>query len=469
MAAETCRICAESYTGTIRRKIDCPFCHEGICYKCVEQFILSITSDPYCMYCKKVWPRSLLKDFCTPTFLNSKYAKHRQNILVQREKSYIPELQVFVEREKVARDLQKTANTILGEIRDLENEYRKKHKILFSKHEEIERNIRTLRNRRNISSEEELSKEKRKFVRRCTVDGCKGYVSSSWKCGLCSNWICPDCFECKGQTQDSPHTCDPATIETANLIKKSAKPCPSCGEMISKIDGCDAMWCTACHTPFSWKDEKIIVSGNFHNPHHLDWIRKNGGEVPRTHGDVVCGGLPHFYTFNSRFLSKFPGQAGQYIATAYRTTAHIQDVEMRRFRKHLEPVRSDLIVWNGMHYLMNRITEDEWKTVLAKDEKDRQKSREISDVLQTLVDVSTGIIIKANNYDNKTNVLTFKEAIETELENLRQFINNALLNIARSYKCSTPIIMIGWILTSGNHTIPRNIQPTSASATSTPI
>ena len=454
MASEICRICTNGYTETVRKKIECPYCHEGICYKCVEQFIISTTSDPYCMYCKKVWTRTFLKDFCTPTFLNNKYIKHRQNILLQREKSYIPELQIFAEREKTAVELQKVSYGVLDEISVLNNEYRNNHRKLHAKFEELQKNIRNLRNRRIVSSDEELSKERKKFVRRCTVENCKGYVSSVWKCGLCSNWICPNCFESKGQNQDTPHTCNPDTVETANLIKKSTKPCPSCGEMISKIDGCDQMWCTSCHNPFSWKDEKIIESGRFHNPHHLEWIRKNGGEVPRTPGDIPCGGLPTFHQFNSQFLKKLSIQEGMYITNAFRTCLHIEDVELRRYRKHLEPSRSDDIIRWGIYYLMNEMTEDEWKISLAKDEKDRQKSREISDVLQTLIEVATSIIRRAYQYNGK-NILDFKEIIETELEHLREFTNNALSSISRSYKCSTPIILTNWVLTSGKNIVPR--------------
>ena len=41
----------------------------------------------------------------------------------------------------------------------------------------------------NKSGEE---KEKKVFIKKCPVNDCEGFLSSSWKCGVCSTWVCPD-------------------------------------------------------------------------------------------------------------------------------------------------------------------------------------------------------------------------------------------------------------------------------------
>ena len=72
----------------------------------------------------------------------------------------------------------------------------------------------------------------------------------------------------KGAKRDCEHTCNPDLVETAKLLAKDTKSCPTCQTKIFKIDGCDQMWCTQCHTAFSWKtgaiqtNSDLTVSGN---------------------------------------------------------------------------------------------------------------------------------------------------------------------------------------------------------------
>ena len=80
--------------------------------------------------------------------------------------------------------------------------------------------------------------EKKKFIRRCTRDGCQGFLSTAWKCGICEYYSCSKCFKNKTKKQDDPHECTKEDLETAELIKKDCKPCPNCGEFIMKTSGC---------------------------------------------------------------------------------------------------------------------------------------------------------------------------------------------------------------------------------------
>ena len=53
------------------------------------------------------------------------------------------------------------------------------------------------------------------------------------------------------------------------------------------------MWCTQCHTAFSWRTGEIETHV-VHNPHYFQWMREQGsGAVPRAPGDVPqpCGGV----------------------------------------------------------------------------------------------------------------------------------------------------------------------------------
>ena len=52
------------------------------------------------------------------------------------------------------------------------------------------------------------------------------------------------------------------------------------------VKNCDQMWCTQCHTAFSWKTGKIETT--IHNPHFYEWQRQNG-TVVRNPNDIECG------------------------------------------------------------------------------------------------------------------------------------------------------------------------------------
>lgn len=84
------------------------------------------------------------------------------------------------------------------------------------------------------------SREKRAFVKACVVTGCRGFLSTQYKCGICDTWVCPDCHEIKNGQKDQEHVCKPETVESIKLIAKQTRPCPKCGTVISKVDGCFA-------------------------------------------------------------------------------------------------------------------------------------------------------------------------------------------------------------------------------------
>ena len=140
--------------------------------------------------------------------------------------------------------------------------------------------------------------ERRVFVRACPAGDCRGFLSQVWKCGMCDNWTCPDCHEVKGLEKDGPHMCDPNSVETAKMLAKDSRPCPKCASVIFKIDGCDQMFCTQCHTAFSWRTGRVEM-GTIHNPHYYEYQRQRG-TVPRNPGDVPCGGFPDWITISNR-------------------------------------------------------------------------------------------------------------------------------------------------------------------------
>lgn len=219
----SCNICCDDYNKSTRSKISCPYCDFEVCRTCCETYILS-ENIPKCMKpdCGKEWSRKFLRENFTNVFLTSKYKQHLEDILFDQEKALLPATQPLVE-EKIRK------NNIQKQIKDTENLIRE----LFNKKRGLEHSL-------YMPTENNATTDRAKFIRQCPANGCRGFLSTQWKCGICEQWSCPDCHELKGPNRDCEHNCDPNNIETAKLLEKDSKPCPKCQSLIFKISGCFA-------------------------------------------------------------------------------------------------------------------------------------------------------------------------------------------------------------------------------------
>jgi hypothetical protein len=155
--------------------------------------------------------------------------------------------------------------------------------------------IRSLRLNASAASAEDP--ERKKFIMKCQAANCPGFLSTQYKCGVCDVYTCSECLDIKS---DEQHVCKPENIESAKMIKKDTKPCPTCATRIYKIDGCDQMWCVDCKTAFSWNTGQISNS-KIHNPHYYEYLRKTQGSVPRDPADIPagCGYFPTLFEVRS--------------------------------------------------------------------------------------------------------------------------------------------------------------------------
>ena len=224
MSKECCNICCDTFNKSTRIKICCGYCDFAACRTCCETYILS-ENIPKCMNttCAKEWSRKYIREKFTGVFIDTKFRSHLESILFDQEKALLPATQPVVE-EKIRKDkVRKEMSELDKLIRDLERQKRTLESSLYTN---------------SISSSQ--AKERAHFVRQCPANGCRGFLSSQWKCGICEQWSCPQCHELKGANKDSEHTCDPNSVETAKLLAKDSKPCPKCQCLIFKISGCFA-------------------------------------------------------------------------------------------------------------------------------------------------------------------------------------------------------------------------------------
>lgn len=132
--------------------------------------------------------------------------------------------------------------------------------------------------------------------RPCTWPDCHGFVKTSL-CDVCGRHTCPSCF----MPRDEGHQCRPENVESAQLIRKDTKSCPSCHVPIYRSMGCPQMWCTQCNTAFDWTTLRILPRTAVHNPHYFEWLARNRDREP---AGVDCGAELDPLTALNRLLAR---------------------------------------------------------------------------------------------------------------------------------------------------------------------
>ena len=356
-----CPCCCETYDKRSHIRIECGFCNYEACRDCIQNYILSKPNIPSCMKCDHEWTIQFLMNVCTKTFINKEYKKHREQFLFEREQSRLPEAQQLIHLEKQKDDFIDEANNLEKLLRD------KRMEIIA-----LENRIRT----RDTTGTGGVGNN---FVKKCPMDECRGFLNKQWKCGLCDTHICSKCHEPRGDK----HECNPDNLASAQLIKKDSKPCPKCGIYIQKLEGCNQMWCTDCHTAFDWKSG-TIVTGTIHNPHFFE-ARRAAGMQGRNVNDVPCGGLPNHQEFREIGIEDlvFPRPLIPFVC-------YVEGLIENR----PEPDTMDLRI----KYLKNEIDECTFKKMIHKYDKSYQKQRELDDIYRmvstTLSDILRQIVVR---------------------------------------------------------------------------
>ena len=239
-----CQICIEKFNGRDRKQCVCPYCSVGYCRECVGTWLTTLVDEPRCPNdaCKKAWSREFIDTIVTKVWRDSVYRQYREQLLLDRERALLPATQPRIEAineaKRVEKELVVPMRERRREIQLLQRQLEQEAQGLQTQIWDMTNHAERLRN--GIGVDEAAAKQRNVFIRRCPSNGCRGFLSSAWKCGVCELYSCPDCQEVKGVARDSAHTCDPGALETAKLIAKDTKACPKCGEMITKIDGCFA-------------------------------------------------------------------------------------------------------------------------------------------------------------------------------------------------------------------------------------
>ena len=295
MSRQDCNICCKTLAES--KFISCLYCNESACRYCHQTYIKDQTDDN-CMFCKKRWNLEFMYENFTSSFMKKEYKEIKSEILFEREKALLPETQKEMEiREKIKQNSMKIMeyqadngclkHTELPRLNSLytrslinSDHWREQTKKLEKKYrdniEKIEE-LRAINSVLDASWKDKDTEEKKEPVYPCSVNDCRGFLSLQGHeliCGICKTSHCKDCRT----KADDEHKCSKETLETIKMLDKETKPCPKCHIPIYKTSGCDQMWCTKCHTAFSW-NTGMVESGHIHNPHYWQYMQSQGRDL----------------------------------------------------------------------------------------------------------------------------------------------------------------------------------------------
>jgi hypothetical protein len=444
-----CNICFSNQVRT--RMVTCSSCNYLACSKCLERYFDEQTESK-CPNCAVVWTREFFS-INFKSFLPL-YDRMGARKLIETEIALFPQTQqlipVYRETLSLKSDIEKleeSRSTLRKQLDEVTKQSTSKKDALSHAEKILQGGI-------------EAKKEKTAqdgHVCNCPAQDCRGFIlKSNYTCGICSTQICKDCFVAisspstkRLKLDDGPccaenlaHKCSPDDLQTVSVLLSTTRACPKCAVPISKISGCDQMWCTQCHCAFSYRTGEV-EKGNVHNPHYFNWLQKQKQADGPPQFDGGCITFQNMGTTKQRFLnqsfplSKFNGDA--VLSPSYLICIKVWLIEMSissNFDNQAVDVRDNQDL--RLKYLNNEITYAQLGQKIQKRSKMIEKVRERNDLKTAFRDSFNGILLRysqecrSHNGFSQMSAPTL-ERMMTELESLILFFKDSSENISAKF------------------------------------
>lgn len=201
-------------------------------------------------------------------------------------------------------------------------------------------------------------------------------------------------------------------MDTVRMIAHESRPCPKCHCRISKVDGCDQMWCVSCHATFSWSSGSVLQE-KIHNPEYFRWMRERGLKIDNC--DVYMGDLPAHLTFEPDLQRNLIDMNLNRIPHMRRLAGALAD----NFQLRVE-------------YLQGRLTREQFEAALVRRERQIEKHRRVADVLDLVVHSASDLLVQCVRDASLTD-----EWAQSQFLELVHYANTCLKNISREMGLQT--------------------------------
>ena len=477
-----CDVCLAQLKGH-NKEISCVHCNQKCCKFCAKTYILGSNNEAKCMHnkCDKPWSREFLIENFGYTFVNTQYKKHREQLLYDIEvakfeetmsivasrkelyetkdklkeinekiknyntkdaKKAKEEIKIYIRRNSTPTF--KTNNNLDNQIEFLTEMLKRKVKLKEALKQIGDDNLENLKDKRwklqqkiwRLENSGETKIKKEKFFGHCPETDCKGLIKSNSRCVVCEILVCKSC-KVKIADKDTPeevikenkknHTCNENDLKSMEEVKKMCKPCPNCKIPITRSEGCSQMWCTMCHTIFSWTTEEVVTTGAFHNPHYLEWRRKTGGN-PNENIIGNCGTRLSIHNLN---INGYSANCDKLRQLCY----FLEDLRYRYLRNLNTIINEDKTLEFRIQFIRNNLTEKKFRQKLQIEEKKKAKLRDHYMILD-MFDNTCQEYLQGFKNDRQYNKL-FKI-----IEELLEYTNESFKKLKSVYKNKIPKIEI---------------------------
>lgn len=376
-----CTVCTEPFNKK-NKKITCTSCDYDVCSKCVETYFQTSKAAPQCMHCHRPWNHQ----FILENLGNTSYKRInnvQKDLLYNEQKSLFPHTQGYVSlinqyntnNDKV-KNLRQQLNDLKDQLSDLYNENIRINNITNRMESNFMDNHNLTINGHLVDSK---NKAQKTYIQACGILECKGFIGTNGVCGICSAVFCTKCMVLKNEN----HECNPDDVSSLELIKKDSKNCPKCNSLIQRISGCPDMFCTSCYTTFNWNTLKIDYNGNS-NPMYYRWLREGTNIVDTTNNNHNCDVITMSRVFSS---SNFKKQSKMFQTSLSKALQSLDHSNRYGNPYNYNTVRIDntvsyetLTLQTRSKFMMNKITEKNFKTQLMKIHKGKEYNSNITQI-----------------------------------------------------------------------------------------